>query len=981
MRSKCLKQKKDPILFYFDDKLFEAMPGDTIAAALTAAGQRVGRHTQKGNPRHVFCGIGVCFECMVIIKGVGIARACMTKVVPDMQVESWPLDGLPDCTKLAPLGEAPTGNLARVKCQLVVIGAGPGGIAAAISAAQCGVEVLVIDERPSPGGQFYKQLIPSMASITGHPLDQQYADGQELIAEAKAAGVRFLSGALVWRALQNDAEEIELSIYHDGKAVYYQPDQLIIATGSYDEPLPVPGWTLPGVMTAGAAQTLVRRYGVVPTGPILVTGSGPLVLQVAYELVRAGGEVAAVVSSANVAFDKLPDLAGMLFNNPKVSLLGAKYLKEIIAHKVPLIRGHVLSRVEGKEKCEIATIIPVDSKGKTDPSKARNFNVGTVCQGYGLLPANEVPRQLGCRFEPDPKRMGDLIGVRGKDGQSSLESVHIVGEAGGIVGGYMGMCQGYLAGWRVAEKFGKKIPKEQRIKVNKEFEKHEKFQDYLWHALSGPPIGLELADDDTHICRCEEVTLLEIKKVLLRGVTDMGSLKRLTRAGMGRCQGRYCGPFLSRLLSEKRQQPLGEKEHNVAQPPLKPIPLPILAVEKKEWGGHKRSSLGEDKHHEAQDHKIIDTDVLIIGAGIAGCSTAFWLAKEGRKAIIVDKGSANGQASGGNAGSMHVQLLSFDYGAKAEAGGHPAIRTLLLQREAAIMWKNLEKELGKDFEIKTVGGLMVAENKTDIEFLEKKAAAERSVGINVEVIGSQELHRIAPEISDVMIAASFCPEEGKINPLVATQGLLDAALEAGQELHTSVDVLNIEQTREGFVVHTSNARYKCRKIVNAAGAWASRVSAMVGNEIPVHGAPLQMIITEPVAPVVSHLIAHADRHLTMKQANNGNFIIGGGWTAGWNKAVNFPTALRDSLEGNVWVARRTIPCLDSVHIIRSWGAMNINIDGAPIVGEMGGVPGFYNTVTSNGYTLGPLMGKVTSDLISRGRTEWDISFCSLDRFS
>ena len=119
----------------------------------------------------------------------------------------------------------------------------------------------------------------------------------------------------------------------------------------------------------------------------------------------------------------------------------------------------------------------------------------------------------------------------------------------------------------------------------------------------------------------------------------------------------------------------------------------------------------------------------------------------------------------------------------------------------------------------------------------------------------------------------------------------------------------------------------------------------------------------------------------MKQANNGNFIIGGGWTAGWNMMCNFPTTLRDSLEGNAWVARRIVPYLDNVNIIRSWAAKSIDIDGAPIVGEMPGAPGFYNTVTAKGYTLGPIMGRITSDIICRGKTEWDISFCGLERFT
>jgi len=981
MRSKCLEPKEKSFEFFYDGQPFHAMPGDTIGAALIAAGERVGRYTQKGNPRHLFCGIGVCFECMVIVSDLGIVRACMTKVQPGMEVLSWPENGLPDSKSLPSLGEPPVGNIPWKTCQLGVIGSGPGGLAAATAAAQCGVEVVIFDERPSSGGQLYKQLIPSMEPVTGRPLDNQYADGMRLIEEAREAGCTFLNDALVWRAAYDGIDQLECGIYSAGSITYFQPQYLVIATGAYDEPLPVPGWTLPGVMTAGAAQTLVRSYGVVPPGPVVVTGSGPLVLQVAYELTRAGADVAAVVSSAEITFDKLPAVAGVLFTNPKITLLGLKYLREIKRHKIPLINGHVLTAIGGSERCESITIAPLGKDGIPDLDRKRELKANTVCQSYGLLPANEVARQLGCHFEPDNKGFRDLVCIRESNGQSSLDPVHIVGEAGGIVGGYMALYQGYMAGWRIAEKLGYEIPQKKYAQVLKKFEKHQRFQNHLWRSLEGPTLSLNSVDKDTVICRCEEVTSGTLRKAMAQGAHDMGSLKRLTRAGMGRCQGRYCGTFVGRMLSEQLQRPLSEKEYNVPQAPLKPIPLSVLAVEKKEWGGHKRSSLGEPGRHQTKDLQEVDVEVLVIGAGIAGCSTAFWLGREGIKSIIVDKGAVNSQASGGNAGSLHVQLLSFDFGKKAESGGSPALKTLLLQKEAVSLWEKLQVELSKDFQIRTVGGLMVAENEQDVKFLEEKAAAERGAGIDVRVIDSKELHQLEPAISELMIAASYCPEEGKINPLTATQGILDAALDLGQEIHTGIEVFAIEKVNNGFTVHTSEAKYRCKNVVNAAGAWASRISGMVGREVPVHGAPLQMIITEPLEPVISHLIAHGDRHLSMKQASNGNIIIGGGWTGGWNKVVNFPTTLRDSLEGNTWVARRTVPCLDGVNIIRSWSAMNINIDGSPILGEMPGVPGFFNTVSSNGYTLGPILGKATSELIARGKSVHDISFCSLDRFN
>ena len=493
-------------------------------------------------------------------------------------------------------------------------------------------------------------------------------------------------------------------------------------------------------------------------------------------------------------------------------------------------------------------------------------------------------------------------------------------------------------------------------------------------------MGLRLADDDTYICRCEEGTLGKIKEALARGITDMGNLKRLTRAGMGRCQGRYCQDCLSRLMETERHVPVRADQLFMPQPPLKPLPLRALAVEKPEWGGHRRSALQPISRTRAGSDFLGDEEILIIGAGIAGCSTAYWLGRAGRRALILDRGPVNGQASGGNAGSMHVQLLSFDFGSKAESGGTPALKTLLLQRESARMWAELERELKGDFEIKTVGGLMMAETERELGILREKAAREREMGIEVEVIDREELQRIAPAVSATMLGASFCPEEGKINPLKGTHGIYRGAVALEQRFAVNVEVLNVIREAAGFRIETPRGWYRARIVVNAAGAWASQISGMVGTPVPVHGAPLQMIVTEPVAPAVHHLLAHVDRHLTMKQMQHGNFILGGAWTAGYDEITGYPTCLRDSLEGNVWVARRVVPSLDGVHILRSWAAMNINIDGAPIVGEMPGVPGFYNTVTSNGYTLGPIMGRITSDLITRGKTGWDISDFTLARF-
>jgi glycine/D-amino acid oxidase-like deaminating enzyme len=155
---------------------------------------------------------------------------------------------------------------------------------------------------------------------------------------------------------------------------------------------------------------------------------------------------------------------------------------------------------------------------------------------------------------------------------------------------------------------------------------------------------------------------------------------------------------------------------------------------------------------------------------------------------------------------------------------------------------------------------------------------------------------------------------------------------------------------------------------------------MLGVTIPVKGAPLQMIVTEPAPPLVDHLVAHADRHLSLKQAASGGLIVGGGWTAAFHEDMRLNRAERDSIEGNLWVAARVLPAVRGLHMVRCWAGMNVNIDGAPILGEVPGRPGFFNAVTSNGYTLAPVTARLVTDLIVHGRTDVDISPFRIDRF-
>ena len=300
------------------------------------------------------------------------------------------------------------------------------------------------------------------------------------------------------------------------------------------------------------------------------------------------------------------------------------------------------------------------------------------------------------------------------------------------------------------------------------------------------------------------------------------------------------------------------------------------------------------------------------------------------------------------------------------------------------LWQQIQNDCGEDLEIKINGGLMVAETAQGMSFLRQKVELERSYGIEAHLVDAGELHRLSPALSPDLIGAEWCPMEGKINPLKATYVVAGAAMARGARFVRGCNVERIEKltgNESGFLVHTSRGRIRAGRVVNASGAWSSSIGAMLGVKIPVNGAPLQMIVTEPAPPLVDHLIAHADRHLSLKQASSGGLIVGGGWTAAYNDAMRLNVAERSSIEGNLWVANHVLPALAGLHMVRCWAGMNVNIDGAPIIGEVPGVPGFYNAVTSNGYTLAPIVASLVSDLLVRGQTEIDIRPYSLGRFN
>lgn len=359
-----------------------------------------------------------------------------------------------------------------------------------------------------------------------------------------------------------------------------------------------------------------------------------------------------------------------------------------------------------------------------------------------------------------------------------------------------------------------------------------------------------------------------------------------------------------------------------------------------------------------------ETDVLVIGGGIAGLMTAWYLAQDGADVMLVDARDFGTQASGANAGSIHLQIQYPEFAAYGEGWARAYAPCLRFLSAALALWQDLPERLGKDLDVRLAGGLVVANDPAQMRRIEAKARIEAEAGVTTEILGPAELQRIAPYLSRAAIGAGFCAREGKANPLRTTPALVAAAARAGARLESHTDVTGLTRENGGFRASTSRGEIRVGQVVNAAGAAAGRIAAMLGIALQIDGFPLQVTVTEPIAPIIPHLVYSAAGKLTLKQVANGGCIIGGGWPA---QVRPDGTLQADpaSLTGNMAMAAQVAPVLAGASALRAWTAwVNGTPDWRPILGEAPGAPGFFLALFPwVGFSAGPMTARVTADLV------------------
>jgi glycine/D-amino acid oxidase-like deaminating enzyme len=354
-------------------------------------------------------------------------------------------------------------------------------------------------------------------------------------------------------------------------------------------------------------------------------------------------------------------------------------------------------------------------------------------------------------------------------------------------------------------------------------------------------------------------------------------------------------------------------------------------------------------------------DVAVIGGGIVGLCVAWFLAEEGRAVVVIDDGRHSGTTA--NAGSLHVQMQSRFMRLYPELV--PGLEAALpLYPMAVLLWQELARRLDVDVELQVSGGLMVAESRTQYEFLAAKCRREQALGLDVAMLDRADLDRVAPYLGPAVVGAEMCATEGKVNPLLANRAIRRRAMDLGVVHRREERVVGLERRGASFDLATTRGAVVAGHVVVAAGAGSGALGRMVGAPIATEAEPLHMNVTEPTPPFIKHLVQHADRQITLKQLATGHVVIGGGWPARLAGPEAFPTVELSSLIANVTLAQHVVPRIGGLHLIRTWAGINTTVDGVSVLGEMPGVPGVTFAIPGDaGYTLGPLCARIVSDLV------------------
>lgn len=455
------------------------------------------------------------------------------------------------------------------RVDLVVVGAGPAGMAAAIRARSLGLSVLVLDEQPAPGGQVWRDVEAVAATPHGALFGDDYGAGLGVAAALRACGADYRPGAQVWQIEPG----WRVFFSRDGAAQMVEAGCVLLATGAQERPVPFPGWTLPGVLTVGAAQILLKTARQVPVGPTWIAGCGPLPLLYAVQLLRAGGNLAGYLDTAPAGnrVAALPHLPRALLALPELRK-GLGWLRELRRAGVKVLRN--ATAIEALGDGRLAAVRYRDRHGREHDAPASALLVHE-----GVVPGVHVTMALDCRhaWRADQQCWAPVTDAWG---ETSRPGVFVAGDGAGIGGARAALLAGEVAALGIARRLGRLDDRQagREARPLRRRQRHALAARPFIDALYRPRPEVFAPADHTVVCRCESLTAGTIRAAAGAGSVGPNQVKAFTRAGMGPCQGRQCGYTVAHLLAAAQGRPVAEVGFYRIRPPLKPVTLGELAA-------------------------------------------------------------------------------------------------------------------------------------------------------------------------------------------------------------------------------------------------------------------------------------------------------------------------------------------------------------------------------------------------------------------
>ena len=445
--------------------------------------------------------------------------------------------------------------------ELAIIGAGPAGMAAAVLADELGLETVLIDEQGSPGGQMYRAI---ERTETGTPLGSDYLAGWPLVAALRASRVDYRPSTTLWHVDPEGALFLETA----GRAEILTARRTLLTTGAIERPVPIPGWTLPGVMTAGASQVLLKSAGLVPEGRVVLAGQGPLLYLVAAQLAHAGAPPIALFETAPFEnyLAAVRPLAG-LWSGRRLLIKGLGLISAVKRAGVRIRRGVRGLRAVGRRRLERVA------------SEDGELVADYLLLHEGIIPNVQVSLALQLRHEWDEAQLCWRPCLDAW-GQTSLPNIAVAGDGGGILGAEAAVLSGRLTALDAAMWLGHigAAERDRRAAaIRAPLDRERAFRPFLDRLYRPSRSVLVPAEDEVIACRCEEVSVGRVRRAMRLGAQGPNQLKAFTRCGMGPCQGRICGPVVAAIAADVLGKPIAEIGTYRPRAPFKPITVGALA--------------------------------------------------------------------------------------------------------------------------------------------------------------------------------------------------------------------------------------------------------------------------------------------------------------------------------------------------------------------------------------------------------------------